>query len=185
MDHDSSATLVSDIKHNGIPSFWVNTAEMQDAYSLEVKGWTKKVHWKESTIPNAGLGVFASESICKGTAYRVLKNKENLIVLNGPGDVPPLTEATKSFMANYCAQIDGVCFLMIPGSTLNHDSERANTKMMKISSVEIHGVATKDIEVGEELLCDYIAFGVPPLWLAEFVKQNGILLPFQGYNDFL
>ena len=42
--HDSSASLVSDIEHNGIRSFWVNIAEMQDAYSFEVKGWTKKLH---------------------------------------------------------------------------------------------------------------------------------------------
>ena len=32
---------------------------MQEAYSLEMKGWTKKVEWKESRILNAGLGMVA------------------------------------------------------------------------------------------------------------------------------
>ena len=44
-------TLFSNIENHGIPSFWSNTAQMQEAYSLEVKGWMKYVHWKESTIP--------------------------------------------------------------------------------------------------------------------------------------
>ena len=180
-----SVSLAVEIKKNGIPSFWVNTADMQEAYSLEVKGWTKKVHWKESTVSGAGLGVFASELIPKGTSYRILKDEQNLIVFKGPEDIPPLTEATKSVIGNYILQIDGLCFIMVPGSTVNHNSKGANTKVEKISNIEVHGVATIDIGVGEELFCDYVEFGEPPKWLADFSKHYNIPMPFKGYNDFL
>ena len=146
-----SVSLAVEIKKNGIPSFWVNTADMQEAYSLEVKGWTKKVHWKESTVSGAGLGVFASELIPKGTSYRILKDEQNLIVFKGPEDIPPLTEATKSVIGNYILQIDGLCFIMVPGSTVNHNSKGANTKVEKISNIEVHGIATIDIGVGEDI----------------------------------
>ena len=186
MDKNKQKDLMSEIKKNGIPEFWANnTPKMQASYTLEMKGWVKKVHWKESTIPGAGIGVFSSEPISKGSTYRVLVDQQNLIVLNRPNDIPPLTEPTKTYLANYCAQIDGLCFIMCPGSTLNHDSQRANTELVKISNVEIHGIVTKDIEAGEELVCDYIRFGEPPSWLVELVKQFDIPLPFEGYNDYL
>ena len=90
-----TSTLIREIQKNGIPSFWLNTVKMQEAYSLETKGWTKKVEWKQSKIPGAGLGIFAGEFIPSGTSYRILKANQNLIILNGPKDIPPLTDATK------------------------------------------------------------------------------------------
>ena len=90
------------------------------SYLLVIKGWTKKMEWKQSSVPGAGLGVFAGERIPAGTSYRILENNQNLIILNGPEDVPPLTESTKQFLADYCFQVDGTCYIMCPGSTLNH-----------------------------------------------------------------
>ena len=49
--HMSSSMLIQEIRKNGIPAFWLDTKKMQEAYSLEIKGWTKKVEWKRSTIP--------------------------------------------------------------------------------------------------------------------------------------
>ena len=49
--HMSSSMLIQEIRKNGIPDFWLDTKKMQEAYSLEIKGWTKKVEWKQSTIP--------------------------------------------------------------------------------------------------------------------------------------
>ena len=172
------SSLFSEIKKNGIPAFWEKSAQMQEAYSLKTKGWTKQVHWKESSIPGAGLGVFASELIPAGWPYRILKHQQNMIVLNGPADVPPLTETTKSFLSNYAAQIDGVCFMMLPGSSLNHYAHGKNTKLVKVSDVEVHGVTTKDIEAGQELLADYKDYGKPPQWLTKFVKDNHTKLCF-------
>ena len=71
------------------------------------------------------------------------------------------------------------------GSSVNHDAARANTKVVKIDDTEVHGVATKDIKEGEELLCDYVMFGEPPSWLVSFSHQHGITLPFRGYNQFI
>ena len=99
---DLISSLIKDIQKNGIPDFWKDTAKMQEAYSLETKGWTKKVEWKQSNIPGAGLGVFAREFIPCGTTYRVLKANQNLIIFNGPEDIPPLTMATKEYLTNYC-----------------------------------------------------------------------------------
>ena len=44
----NESSLFTDIRKHGIPSFWDNTVEMQAAYTLEVKGWKKEVHWKVS-----------------------------------------------------------------------------------------------------------------------------------------
>ena len=35
---DSRSKLIQEIQTNGIPTFWLNTTKMQEAYSLEVKG---------------------------------------------------------------------------------------------------------------------------------------------------
>ena len=66
-----------------------------------------------------------------------------------------------------------------------HSKTEANTAVKKITDTELHSFAIKDIEVGQELLCDYIEFGIPPKWLEEFVKIHNIPLPFEGFNDFL
>ena len=94
------STLFSEIEKHGIPVFWNKTDQMQEAYSLKTKGWTKQVVWKESTVSGSGFGVFASEFIPKDCSYRILKNKQNLLILNGPADIPPFTEATKSYLGN-------------------------------------------------------------------------------------
>ena len=181
----SRRLVVADIKREGIPPFWIDPLEMQNAYTLEAKGWTKKVYWKPSTVPAAGLGVFAAERIPKGAIYRILRDGQTMIVLNTLKDFPNLTDMTKRFVANYCAKVDDVCFIMTPGSSVNHHHKEHNTRVIKVSDVEIHGVATRDIEINEELFCDYVEFGTPPEWLVSFAKEHGIQLPFKECNDFV
>ena len=111
----SLATLV---KKNGIPSFWSNTGDMQAAYTMQVKGWTRSVTWRDSTVEGAGLGVFASEFIPAGTVYRVLREGENLLVLRGPEDLPHLAEDTTAVFCDYVMQISGLCCIMLPGNLL-------------------------------------------------------------------
>ena len=53
------------------------------------------MEWKKSSISGAGFGVFAGEFITKGSCIRVMKHNQNLIVLKGPEDVPPLTGSSK------------------------------------------------------------------------------------------
>jgi len=179
--------LIKEIKANGIPRFWNDTQKMQDAYSLKTKGWIKKMEWKKSSISGAGFGVFAGEFITKGSCIRVMKHNQNLIVLKGPEDVPPLTESTKMFLSDFCYQVDGTCYINIPGSIVNHNKGDPTTGLRKISETEIQIYAVRDIEIGEELTCDYYAeFGFPPKWLKEFVRMNNIEhLPFIGFNEFV
>ena len=104
----SLATLV---KKTGIPSFWSNTGAMQAAYTLQEKGWTRSVTWRNSTVEGAGLGVFAAEFIPAGTVYRVLREGENLLVLRGPEDVPHLAGDAASVFSDYMFSICGDIFL--------------------------------------------------------------------------
>ena len=136
-------------------------------------------------IPGAGLGVFAKEFIPSGTSYRILKANQNLVILNGPDDIPPLTDVTKQYLTDYCAQTDGICYFMCPGSTVNHHKTEPNTAVKKVSQSELHSYAIRDLQPGDELFCDYVDFGIPPKWLAEFVKLHKIPLPFDGFNDFV
>ena len=74
---------------------------------------------------------------------------------------------------------------MCPGSTVNHHKTESNTAVKKFSESELHSYAIRDLQVGDELFCDYVDFGTPPNWLAEFVKLHQIPLPFDGFNDFV
>ena len=99
--------------------------------------------------------------------------------------MPPLTDATKHYLTDYCAKTDGICYIMCPGSTLNHNRTNPNTRVKKVSENELHSYALKDLHPGDELFCDYVDFGVPPKWLAELVKTHNISMPFDGFNDFI
>ena len=37
---------------------------------------------------------------------------------------------------------------------------------------------------GEELVEDYLEYGIPQKWLADFAKTHNIPLIFSGFNDF-
>merc|ERR1719431_2337417 len=107
-------SLANLVKKTGIPSFWSNTRTMQAAYSLQEKGWTRTVTWRDSTVEGAGLGVFAAEFIPAGTVYRVLREGENLLVLRGPEDVPHLAGDAAAVFSDYIIQISGLCCIMLP-----------------------------------------------------------------------
>ena len=80
------------IKVRGIPDAWKDRIKMQSLYSLEDKGYKKKVYWEKSTIDSSFAGIFAEEYIMKGEIIRVLEKDVTMIVFNGKEDLPPLTE---------------------------------------------------------------------------------------------
>ena len=51
---EGSSLLIQEIRARGIPEFWKDTSKMQKSYTLEVKGWTKQMEWKNSSVPEAG-----------------------------------------------------------------------------------------------------------------------------------
>ena len=159
--------------------------QMQTPFSLNVKNWKKKVSWKPSSISGASIGTFAEEFIYKGDVCRVVKKNMNMILFNGPEDIPPLTDATLQYMKDYCFQVEDLCGILIPGNSVNHHPTRFNVTTVKISEEEAHKVATRDIQCGEEILLNYADFGSPPHWLVEFAKKHNIPLTFKGYNDYV
>ena len=172
---------------NGIPSTWCDTLTMQSLYSLEQKGWTKKMIWKESTVTNGSIGIFADEDIQKGESYIRYINMKNLIIMKGVEDLPPLTKSTIEYFPNYFFQVEDICGLCIPGASVNHDRSRANHELVKISDNELAAFAKKDILKGEEIVMDYADFGAPPKWLVEFADEHNIwkCLVFEGYNEYV
>ena len=161
---------------------------MQSMYSLAEKGFKKKVFWKTGPF---GIGLFAEEKISEGEVYRKSVEGKNVIVFHSEDDIPPLTNSTKKYLSNYLFQAEDVCAILIPGDSINHgDANKANTMGVKFADsneIGFLGVATKDIEIGEELLSNYNNFGNPPDWLRDFARDQCILehMAFKGYNDFV
>lgn len=177
---------VSEIMKTGIPTSWTNTLKMQSLYSLGEKGFTKKVTWKQSTICEDTIGLFADEPIYKGEVYRHYYHMKNMIVFKDESDIPPLTPSTMAYLKNYVFQTHNVCALCLPGDSINHSAD-ANTMGVVISDKELLGIATRDIARGEELFLNYNDFGEPPSWLIDFLRKHEEVLTttFKGYNDFV
>ena len=81
--------------------------------------------------------------------------------------------------------MDGICYIMCPGTAINHHETDPNTSMKKISDTEIHIYAMKDLYPGDEICYNYNFNGTPPKWLADFVRIHKIPLPFSGFNDYM
>ena len=80
-----------------------------------------------------GLGVFAKEFIPSGTTTRILRENQNMIIFKSKQDIPPLTTATKKYLENYCGQTEDLCYILCPGSSLNHTKTEPNVSGKKIS----------------------------------------------------
>ena len=63
--------ITAEIKTNGIPESWRDTTKMQAMYSLEDKGYRKKLVWKASTIDPNFAGAFADEFMRENELIRV------------------------------------------------------------------------------------------------------------------
>jgi len=178
---------ISEIMEHGIPKSWCDTLTMQSLYSLEEKGFKKKVVWKQSTVVNGSIGLFADEFIQKGEIYRINTDKKNMIVLNSEKDVPPLTDSTIEYLSNYLFQVEGLCALAIPGSSVNHSLEKNNHTAIRTPDNELVSIATKNIPKGGEILSNYEDWGIPPSWLIDFAKKHDILenMGFKDYNDYV
>ena len=79
------------------------------------------------------LGVFANEFIPSGATTRILRANQNMIVFKSKDDIPPLTTPTKKYLENYCGQTEDLCYVLCPGSSLNHTKTGPNISGKKIS----------------------------------------------------
>ena len=179
--------VVKDIRQNGIPIEWLDILKMQSLYSLEEKGYPKKMFWKKSDVPGADIGIFADEPIKKGEVIRNLVENKNLIVLRGAQDLPPFTKSTSEYIYKYLFSNgdDSSCQLCVPGFSGNH-STNPNMTIDAISDSITHFTACRDIERGEEILLDYTKYGQPPKWLVDFKEDRKLgSIDWEGHNDFV
>ena len=179
--------VIDNIKRDGIPPEWLDALKMQSMYSLERKGYHKKVIWKKSTLEGVNIGIFADEPIKKGDLIRTLEENKNLIIFRSREDLPPLTESTIKYIVNYLygSGEDGSCQMCVPGMSANHDAGRANMDVRSMSDHVTHITCTRDIEPGEEILLDYSKFGQPPDWLVEIKEERGLTILWEGHNQFV
>ena len=177
--------VTAKIKANGIPESWRDIVRMQALYSLEEKGYKKKLIWQPSTIDPKFTGAFSDEFIQEGELIRVLEKDRNLLIFNSKDDLPPITETSVKYLAEYIGNAGDLTEIFIPGISVNHFPEKANIWIKKISECTIHITARKDIRRGEELFYDYNDFGTPPQWLVDFAKEYDVPINYKGYCDFI
>ena len=168
--------IIAQIKAEGFPLSWSDPLYVQSCFTLEEKGYLKKVTWKVSPIPGAGIGQFADELIKKGERIRSFEEGKNAMVFRSEKDIPPIEGTyTLQYITNYLFQHNGLCTVRVPFGCCNH-SATPNVKDF---------VALRDIQPGEEILANYASWGKPPKWLVAFAEKYDIQLTFEGYNDFM
>ena len=168
---------IGKIKAEGFPLSWSDPLYVQSCFTLEEKGYLKKVSWGVSSIPGAGIGLFAEELIKKGERIRLCEEGRNTIVFKSEKDIPPIEGTyTLQYITDNLFQLNGLCTVYIPFNCCNHSST---------PNIKADCVALRDIYPGEEILDDYASWGDPPKWLAAFADKHDIQLTFTGYNDFV
>lgn len=117
---------------------------------------------KPSTIEGAGVGVFATHDIKKGTLLRLYGEEKNRVLKKN--EVPKEFVRYAHDMGDklLCPQDFG---WMPLGWYLNH-SKNAN-----LEEKEDGSYAIKDIKVGEEIFIDYNTLGEPEESKSEFYKN--------------
>jgi len=188
-DERAIKPVLQDVSDNflteGIPAFWSDRQQMQNAYSLEAKGWKVQVNWGESSISGAGVGAFVGEDVEKGQLIRVAETGKNLVRFRDQSDLPKnMSMVTKNYISNYCGQVDDFAMIFLPGNCFNHDID-PNIDMIAADEETIHLLAAKDMKAGTELTQNYYTFGKPPKYLEDLAKDQQMDLVFSGYNSFL
>ena len=108
-----------------------------------------KTTLKESPIN--GIGIYASEYIPKGTIiWRFSYLIDSYI---READIEDMTELEKEFILKYAYKEKGVHVLCVDNARFMNHSDDANTYETKSETI-----AKTDIEIGEEITCNYNEF---------------------------
>lgn len=112
-----------------------------------------------SSIPNAGIGLFADQFIPKDTI--IWKYTSNFDKIFYAAEFDGADGLSKDFMQTYCFKFDGHYILCGDnGRFFNHsDSPNCYSEGMSKDSIG-YTKALRDIEIGEELTDDYTKFGL-------------------------
>lgn len=113
---------------------------------------------KESTIPGAGLGLFAAEFIKKGTVtWRFCPNFDQIL---HEEDLLRLSIPARYQFLKYCYKSKDDNHYVLCGDDerfINH-SNKPNIVDEFIPEKEPFSIADRDIHLGEELFCNYFDF---------------------------
>ncbi len=99
-----------------------------------------------------GFGLFSSEKIKEGQIIWVDDPVFRKILSND--EVASLPEIAKKFVNKYATPDNGIYYLDLDNTRYLNHSETPN---MMFSDTE--GIALRDIEIGDEITCDYNTFG--------------------------
>lgn len=117
--------------------------------------FTIKTSVKPSSIH--GLGAFSEQFVPKGTT--VWEFNPRFDVLFSEAEVASMPEHQKEFIKFYgyldLQQFNGWWVLHIGNDRFTNHSKEPNTVPKKISACQYIMIASKDINIGDELTCDY------------------------------
>lgn len=114
-----------------------------------------KTTLKTSFIPGAGLGCFAAEFIPKGTVIWEFSSFIDRIFTEE--EVKSMTKIEQEFINTYSYMHNGLYYLCVDnGRFINHHSEPNTIE----DTTRQATIASKDIEIGDEIVSNYENFGV-------------------------
>lgn len=121
-----------------------------------------------STIPNAGIGLFAAQDIPKGT--KIWEYTKITDRIYGEEEFKKQEGLLGEFLKCYCFRYNNMyVFCGDNGRFFNHSPENQNCGSEGNTQFHMgYTVAFRDIKEGEELLDDYTKFG----WSEEDAKFN-------------
>ncbi|MFA7193921.1 MAG: SET domain-containing protein [Candidatus Paceibacterota bacterium] len=118
-----------------------------------------KTKVKKSTIPDAGLGLFADEFIKKGTmTWRFCPGFDQILYED---DMLRLSEpARKEFLKHNYKSLEGDYYVSCGDDErfINHSENPNIVEDDSTNSSEPFSIASRDINPGEELFCNYYDF---------------------------
>ncbi len=107
----------------------------------------------------AGIGLFAAEDIPKGTiTWRFIGNFDRLLTED---EIDNLPEPARSDMLNhvYLNEPTGQFVLCADNARfMNHADDPNTAGVHDPGAIEGYDIATRDIQAGEEMTCDYRTF---------------------------
>jgi hypothetical protein len=133
-----------------------------------------KTTLKTSLIPGAGLGCFAAEFITKGTVIWEFSQFIDRIFTED--EVKSMSDVTKQFINIYSYMRNGLYYLCVDnGRFINHHDEPNTIE----DTTREATIASKDINIGDEIVSNYAHFGITPA----DARHNVIVVPEQVYID--
>jgi uncharacterized protein len=140
----------------------------------------KKTTLKSSLIPGAGLGCFAAEFIPKGSVIWEFNPLIDRVFAQS--EIDQCTELEQSFLNTYCYKYNGLYFLCVDNGRFFNHSDDPNTSEESYSTASFTRqatIASKDINIGDEIVSNYAHFGITPA----DTSHNVIVVPEQVYID--